>query len=204
VRRHGRVDVATLAEELAVTTETVRRDLDQLERRGLVRRVHGGALPVERLRLEAEVSERSLAMAAENERIAKAALAHVPHEGTVLIDAGTTTARLAELLPDDRELTVVTNSLPIALTLATRLRLTVLTVGGRVRGKTLAQVDRWALRSLAEIRVDVAFLATNGGVPPESPLARQSRISGFGQTVLTESPYVHRGIRAPARAGRAP
>jgi DeoR family transcriptional regulator, fructose operon transcriptional repressor len=152
-----------------VTTETVRRDLDQLERRGLVRRVHGGALPVERLRLEAEVSERALAMAAEKERIAKAALAHVPHEGTVLIDAGTTTARLAELLPDDRELTVVTNSLPIALTLATRLRLTVLTVGGRVRGKTLAQVDRWALRSLAEIRVDVAFLATNGGVPLSPP-----------------------------------
>jgi DeoR family transcriptional regulator, fructose operon transcriptional repressor len=203
-RRDGRVDVATLAEELAVTTETVRRDLDQLERQGLVRRVHGGALPVERLRLEAEVSERALAMAAEKERIAKAALAHVPHEGTVLIDAGTTTARLAELLPDDRELTVVTNSLPIALTLATRLRLTVLTVGGRVRGKTLAQVDRWALRSLAEIRVDVAFLATNGGVPLSPPWPRQSRIWGFGQTVLTESPYVHRGMRAPARAGRAP
>jgi DeoR family transcriptional regulator, fructose operon transcriptional repressor len=161
-RRDGRVDVATLAEELAVTTETVRRDLDLLERQGLVRRVHGGALPVERLRLEAAVSERTLAMAAEKERIAKAALAHLPHEGTVLIDAGTTTARLAELLPDDRELTVVTNSLPIALTLSARPRLTVLTVGGRVRGKTLAQVDRWALRSLAEIRVDVAFLATNG------------------------------------------
>lgn len=161
-RTEGRVEVAALAAELAVTSETVRRDLDVLERQGLVRRVHGGALPVERLRFEPGVAERAAAMADEKERIAKAALDHLPREGAILIDAGTTTARFAELLPDDRELTVVTNALPIALTLSTGHRLTVLTVGGRVRGRTLAQVDRWALRSLAEIHVDVAFIATNG------------------------------------------
>lgn len=161
-RAAGRVDVASLAGDLAVTSETVRRDLDALERQGLVRRVHGGALPVERLRFEPGVSERAASMAAEKDRIAKAALDYLPREGAVLIDAGTTTARLAELVPDDRELTVVTNALPIALTLSPRAQLTVLTVGGRVRGRTLAQVDRWALRSLAEIRVDVAFVATNG------------------------------------------
>lgn len=161
-RHAGRVEVAVLADELGVTSETVRRDLDTLERQGLVRRVHGGALPVERLRFEPGVSERVATMAAEKDRIAKTALAHLPQEGAVLIDAGTTTARLAESVPDDRELTVVTNSLPIALTLSARPRLTVLTIGGRVRGRTLAQVDRWALRSLAEIRVDVAFVATNG------------------------------------------
>lgn len=161
-RAAGRVDVATLAEELGVTAETVRRDLDALERQGLVRRVHGGALPVERLRFEPGVSERARSMAEEKERIAKAALDYLPRGGAILLDAGTTTARLAEQLPDDRELTVVTNALPIALTLSARPRLTVLTVGGRVRGLTLAQVDRWALRSLAEIHVDVAFMATNG------------------------------------------
>lgn len=161
-RAAGRVDVSTLAEELAVTRETVRRDLDVLERQGLVRRVHGGALPVERLHFEPGVAERAARMAAEKEQIAKAALAHVPREGSILIDAGTTTARLADLIPDECELTVVTNALPIALALTPRPRLTVLTVGGRVRGRTLAQVDRWALRSLAEIHVDVAFVATNG------------------------------------------
>lgn len=161
-RTAGRVDVAALSEDLAVTSETVRRDLDALERQGLVRRVHGGALPVERLRFEPGVSERAAAMAAEKERIAKAALDYLPREGAILIDAGTTTARFAELLPDDRELTIVTNALPIALTLAARPQLTVLTVGGRVRGRTLAQVDRWALRHLAEVHVDLAFLATNG------------------------------------------
>lgn len=162
VRAAGRGEVATLAEGLAVTSETVRRDLDALERQGLIRRVHGGALPVEQLRFERAVSERATAMAAEKAQIAKAALDYVPRQGAVLIDAGTTTARLADLFPDDRDLTVVTNALPIALTLSTRPRLTVLTAGGRVRGRTLAEVDRWALRSLAEIRVDVAFVATNG------------------------------------------
>lgn len=161
-RAAGRVEVAALAEDLAVTSETVRRDLDVLERQGVIRRVHGGALPVERLRFEPGVSERAAAMAGEKDRIAKAALDYLPREGAIVVDAGTTTARFADLLPDDRELTVVTNALPIALSLSARSRLTVLTVGGRVRGRTLAQVDRWALRSLGEIRADVAFVATNG------------------------------------------
>lgn len=161
-RRDGRVDVGDLAELLDVTTETVRRDLTILERQGLLRRVHGGALPVERLRFEPGVAERSSAMTAEKQRIAKAALAHLPDGGSVLVDAGTTTALLAEALPDDRDLTVVTNALPIALALSARPRLTVLTVGGRVRGRTLAQVDRWALRALEEVTVDVTFIATNG------------------------------------------
>lgn len=161
-RARGRVEVAVLAEQFGVTTETIRRDLTSLERQGLLRRVHGGALPVDRLGFEPGVAERAETMAAEKERIAKRALRELPEEGSVLLDAGTTTARLAEAIGDDRDLTVVTNALPIALVLSTRHRVTVHTVGGRVRGRTLAQVDRWALRSLAEIHVDVAFLATNG------------------------------------------
>lgn len=161
-RRDGRVEVADLAELLGVTTETVRRDLTVLEQQGLLRRVHGGALPVERLRFETGIAERAATMTAEKERIAKAAIRFLPPVGSILIDAGTTTARFVDALPDDRELTAVTNSLPIALALSAMPRLTVLTVGGRVRGRTLAQVDRWALRSLAEIHVDVAFVATNG------------------------------------------
>lgn len=161
-RSRGRVEVAALAERFGVTTETVRRDLTQLERQGLVRRVHGGALPVERLGFEPGVAERAEAMAAEKERIAKRAVAEVADAGIVLLDAGTTTARLADAIGDERELTVVTNALPIALALSARHRVTVHTVGGRVRGRTLAQVDRWALRSLAEVHVDVAFVATNG------------------------------------------
>jgi DeoR family transcriptional regulator, fructose operon transcriptional repressor len=161
-RAAGRVDVAGLAEELDVTTETIRRDLKVLERHGLLRRVHGGAIPVERLGFEPGLAARDAALTAEKERIAKAALAELPAEGSVLLDAGTTTARLAEALPLDRELVVLTNGLPIAMSLAGRPNLTVLLVGGRVRGRTLATVDNWALQALADSYVDVAFLGTNG------------------------------------------
>jgi DeoR family fructose operon transcriptional repressor len=161
-RLDGRVDVAVLAVEFDVTTETIRRDLTRLERQGLLRRVHGGALPIERIGFEPAIDERETLHAVEKQRIAKAALAYLPREGSVLIDAGTTTARLAELLPVNAELTVVTNSLPIALQLAERPRGSVLSLGGRIRGRTLAQVGTWTERSLADLHVDVAFLATNG------------------------------------------
>jgi DeoR family transcriptional regulator, fructose operon transcriptional repressor len=161
-RSQGRVDVAELAADFDVTPETVRRDLSALERHGFLRRVHGGAIPVERLGFEPELQTRDATMAAEKDRIARAALAELPAEGAILLDAGTTTARLADLLPIDRELTVVTNALPIGMALSARPNLTVLTVGGRIRGRTLAMVDQWALRVLSETYVDVAFLGTNG------------------------------------------
>jgi DeoR family transcriptional regulator, fructose operon transcriptional repressor len=161
-RGTGRVEVAALAEDLEVTTETIRRDLKVLERHGLLRRVHGGAIPVERLGFEPAFAARDAVLIAEKERIAKAALAELPAEGSILLDAGTTTARLAEALPLDRDLVVLTNGLPIAMSLANRPNLTVLLVGGRVRGRTLAAVDSWALHALGDSYVDVAFLGTNG------------------------------------------
>jgi DeoR family transcriptional regulator, fructose operon transcriptional repressor len=160
-RRDGRIEVATIATDLAVAAETIRRDLTDLEARGVLRRVHGGAIPVERFRSEPAVSERAGLMTAEKRRIAQAALEYVPPRGTVLLDAGTTTGELAGLLPD-RELTVITNALPIATSLAARGQITVLVVGGRLRGRTLANVDGWALRALADLRADVGFVATNG------------------------------------------
>jgi DeoR family transcriptional regulator, fructose operon transcriptional repressor len=161
-RARGRVDVAALAEEFAVTTETIRRDLTVLERHGVLRRVHGGAIPVERIGFEPAVAARDTVMTGEKERIAKAALSLLPDEGTILLDAGTTTARLADVLPSDRELTVVTHSVNIALSLAGRPNLTVMLAGGRLRTRTLATVDAWALQALKDTFVEVAFIATNG------------------------------------------
>src|SRR2546430_4733086 len=149
-RREGRVDVAELATELAVTSETIRRDLSVLERHGVLRRVHGGAIPVERLGFEPALAARDAVLTAEKDRIAKAALAELPEEGSIVLDAGSTTARLAEMLPIDRQLTVLTNGLPIALSLAARTKLTVLFIGGRGRERTLAIGDPRALAALAQ------------------------------------------------------
>jgi DeoR family fructose operon transcriptional repressor len=154
--------VVTLSEALDVTTETIRRDLTVLERAGVLRRVHGGAIPVERLGFEPAVAARDVVMTAEKDRIAKAAVAELPQDGAVIIDAGTTTGRLAEAIPVDRELTVVVNSPPVATVLAARPNLTVVMLGGRLRGRTLATVDDGALRPLSQLNVDVAFIGTNG------------------------------------------
>jgi DeoR family fructose operon transcriptional repressor len=161
-RAEGRVDVSGLAARLDVTTETVRRDLTSLERQGVLRRVHGGAVPVERLGFDPAVAIRESVLTTEKEAIAKAALDEVPEEGTIAFDAGTSTLRLAEILPVGRELTVVTNSLPHAVLLAARPGLTVHIVGGRIRSRTLATADEAAQDFMRHLFVDVAFVGTNG------------------------------------------
>ena len=161
-RGDGRVEVAALATSLDVTQETIRRDLDRLERQGLLRRVHGGAIPTGRLDFEPGLGQRDATAAPEKAAIARAAVALLPRRGTMLIDAGTTTARLAALLPEDADLTVVTNALPIATSLAARSGVVVQLVGGRVRGRTLAAVDAWAVEALTRLNVDVALVGTNG------------------------------------------
>ena len=98
LRTAGRVAAADIARELNVTNETVRKDIIALERQGLLRRVHGGAVPIGDLHYEPDVTGR-IEYAAEKERIAKAALAHLPASGSIIIDAGSTTARLAALSP---------------------------------------------------------------------------------------------------------
>ncbi len=160
LRSAGQVRAVDLANDLGVTHETVRKDLVMLESRGLLRRVHGGALPVESLSYEPDVSERTV-QSEEKRRIAEAAAALVPDQGAVLLDAGSTVAALADAFPQTAQVTVVTNALPIALSLLGFPLVSVHTVGGRVRPTTMAEVDHWALRALAEVRVDVAFLGTN-------------------------------------------
>jgi DeoR family fructose operon transcriptional repressor len=161
IERQGRSDVAELAERFEVTPETIRRDLTELERRSLLRRVHGGAISIDRIRPEPAVEEKAGEMAAEKMAIAEAALAFVPERGSVLFDAGTSTLALARILPD-RELTVFTHSMQLGLELTGRRNLKLYLIGGRVRTRTMANVDDWALRQLAELRADVAFVGTNG------------------------------------------
>ena len=160
----GRASVTELAQTYDVTTETVRRDLAALEKAGVVRRVHGGAVPLRALHLvEAGVGEREATRAEHKDAIAAAAVDFLPRDGsTVLLDAGTTTARIAAHLPTDRELVVVTNSIPVAARLAAIPSISLQLLGGRVRGVTQAAVGEQTLRVLDTLRVDMAFIGTNG------------------------------------------
>jgi DeoR family fructose operon transcriptional repressor len=161
---NGRASVTELAQAYDVTTETVRRDLAVLDKAGVVRRVHGGAVPVAALHLvEPGVNERETTRAEHKDAIATAAVEFLPlGGGSVLFDAGTTTARIAARMPADREIVVVTNSVPIAARLASVSSVSLQLLGGRIRGLTQAAVGEAALRVLDTLRVDVAFIGTNG------------------------------------------
>jgi DeoR family fructose operon transcriptional repressor len=164
VAERGRVSVAAVAEEFGVTTETVRRDLALLERSGTLRRVHGGAVPAGALTLaETGLLERHGTHSERKRKMAAAALDLLPGlDGSVVLDGGSSTAALAEVLPGDRRLFVATNSVPIAARLASGTGITLHVLGGRVRGLTQTAVGETPIRALADLRVDVAFIGTNG------------------------------------------
>lgn len=157
----GAVSVTALAEQLDVASETVRRDLDVLERQGRVTRHRGGAALVGRAPFEAALARRLDEDRGEKEAIAERILGMLPDDGVVLLDSGSTTQALAERFPD-RELTVVTNNLPTVPELARRSRLTVFALPGRVRPVTQGVADVWTWRRLERLRGDVAVLGANG------------------------------------------
>ena len=163
VASEGRLSVLQLAERYGVTTETIRRDLSVLERAGLVRRVHGGAVPSHALSvLETAVSDRDRSSVAEKDRIAAAALDLLPEHGSVVLDAGTTTARLAGMIPLDRRLEVITHAVPIAARLAGHPAVDLHLLPGHVRRTTQAAVGEETVEALSQLLPDVAFVGTNG------------------------------------------
>ncbi|AXU15056.1 DeoR/GlpR transcriptional regulator [Streptomyces clavuligerus] len=161
-RRRGRVEVTALASDFGVAPETIRRDLSELERRGLVRRTHGGAYPVESAGFETSLAQRVTMHVENKRRIAAEAVKHLGGAETVFIDEGYTPQLLAALLPTDRPLTVVTASLPTAAAVAESANITVLLLGGRVRARTLATVGAWACQMLDGFVIDLAYIGANG------------------------------------------
>ena len=160
--RNGSVDVADLARRYGVTTETIRRDLSDMQGRQMLRRVHGGAVPVERMNHEPMVDARDMVNAEEKLRIATKAVDEVPERGSVIIDSGSTGQRLAEVFPVDRDVHVVTNSLVTAVTLSRRGLRDLTVLGGTVRTKRLAMVDETTPAELQHMAIDVLFMSCDG------------------------------------------
>ena len=167
VADRGRVSVTALAEEFGVTTETVRRDLAVLERAGMLRRVHGGAVPAGALTyVETALGERHGTRSEQKRKIAAAALDLLPGTGgSLLLDGGSSVAALAELLPTDRRLLVATQSVPLAARLAVTPGVDLHVLGGRVRGVTQCAVGERTVATLGDLRADVAVVGTNGMTP---------------------------------------
>ena len=133
LKRHGEAGVAELAAELGVSAMTLRRDLDRLERAGLVRRTHGGAVLAERLGFAFDFSARRQVNHKAKQAIAAEAARLVKPGDVVLLDAGTTTLELAVLLRDVADLVVVTPSLAVASELQFSAGVKTILLGGMLR-----------------------------------------------------------------------
>jgi DeoR family fructose operon transcriptional repressor len=165
ILEHGRVDVAELAEEFDVTGETIRRDLTELQHQRLVRRVHGGAVPWRGAMIVPRLEVRESRNVENKRRIATAALEEVPEGGSLIIDSGSTTLLLADLLHRDRDLTVITNSVPVIRSLALTDGPEIVVLGGLLKRLSGAMIDETGIDMLRDITVDVLFIGCDAMSP---------------------------------------
>lgn len=156
VRREGKALASELSELLDVSEDTIRRDLRDLAEMGLLQRVHGGAL------LASPGAARYEARRKENvqsrETIARAALQLLRRDQVIIMDGGTSTLQVAEYMPHDLQVTVITNSPPIALALSDHEKVDVILLGGRLYKNAQVTVGVETVEALRTFQADLCLL----------------------------------------------
>jgi DeoR/GlpR family transcriptional regulator of sugar metabolism len=162
LKNEAKIRVEELSDRLEVSQVTIRKDLDALERQGLLERSHGNAVFSQQSRFNIAFLEKLQMQASAKELIAEAAVSHI-HEGdSLILDSGTTTLALAKVLVGKfRSLFVITNSVPAALEL-TKAGYELLLVGGQIRSHSMALIGPMGLKNLESFHVDRAFMGTSG------------------------------------------
>lgn len=155
------VRVASLARELSVTEETIRRDLERLDQEGKLIRIHGGALPPEKDRRDLPFGVRETVNLAEKRSIAAHAIRHMEEGDVIALDASSTARELARLIPDF-PLTVITNSIAVVSALVDRVRVRVISTGGVLDAPSLSYIGPLAEQALARFHIQKLFLSCQG------------------------------------------
>lgn len=209
VHSTGRVEAAELTTRYDVNAETIRRDLAALEQSGQVQRIHGGAVARDSLAVEGFMSSRMTERRDEKLAIARIAAQEIPAFGVIFIEAGSTTGHLVDVLPERGDLLIVTNALQTALRLTEAGGSTVMTIGGRVRAESYAEVDTWAIERLATLRFDVAFVGSNAvdatwglSTPDPAEAAVKAAILASANRSVLMVDHTKFGMKAACRYGR--
>ncbi|MEU6083324.1 DeoR/GlpR family DNA-binding transcription regulator [Streptomyces sp. NPDC047108] len=189
VQGSDRVSVSELSRRLGVSEMTVRRDLDALERQGLLRRVHGGAVATRSREEGAGFAAREPWQSATKDRLGAALAAQVEPGSRVLLDAGTTTVHVADHLAARAPLTIAVLSIQAAVRLADRPGIELLVVGGRSRPGERSLVGPLALRTLEALVFD-CFVMSIGGVHAEH---------GWSEFSLDDAAVKQAGLAQAAR-----
>ena len=161
-RLKGHIDVNQSAEELGVTVETIRRDLNELEEKNLLRRVHGGAIPIEGLGYESNLAARRQQFLDEKRRIGEAAIHRIGDAESIYWDEGYMFEMAAESWQPKHRVTVVTNALRTAYIFSQKPNVEIIFLGGKIREQTIATADAWGPRQLSDLVIDVALIGSNG------------------------------------------
>ncbi len=160
--RQRRLSVAEIVEQFSISAATARRDLESLTSQGKAQRVHGGVIAVEQAPPELPILERESQQSGEKTRIGSAAAELVVSGETVFLGSGTTVLEVARNLRDRKNLTVITNSLPVLNILAGIKEITVISLGGMLRESELSFIGHITEQALTEIRVDKVIMGTRG------------------------------------------
>ncbi len=167
LQKTGRVSVDELSADLDVSVVTIRRDLDALEQKGLLRRTHGGAVSIEPLFYEPFRRDQSFLAqveraADEKRRIGRAAAALITPGETIALTPGTTTTEVIRGLPMNYNITVVTNTVNVAMELSKRKDVYVFVTGGHLHGEWFSLVGSAALKSLENMLINTMFIGADG------------------------------------------
>jgi DeoR/GlpR family transcriptional regulator of sugar metabolism len=170
VNNNGKVEVNQLAKDLGVSPMTIRRDLQRMYEKGLIERTHGGALLArERNLLQPPVLLRLYERAEEKKAIASAVAKMINHGEKIYIAAGTTTYWVAKAIANRDDLTVVTNSLPVANLLAHSENMEVIVVGGFLRRNEYSMIGHFSETMVRDLHLDKVIMGI-GGIDPEHGL----------------------------------
>lgn len=163
LKDRGRVSVVDLSDEMRVSSVTIRKDLELLERRGFLRRIRGGAVASRSARFELTMNEASQSLITEKEAIGLAAAAMVRDGQTIMVDAGSTNLAFANALARGlQDVVLVTNSIDIAIALESHPGVSTYLTGGHVRKSQRSLVAPFGNLLIERINADVAFLSCAG------------------------------------------
>jgi len=162
IRKAGKVQVDRLSTEFRVSEVTIRNDLTQLEKKGLLIRTRGGAIFRERVGLDYDISEKQKKNYHLKERIGERSAKYISDGDAIFLDSGSTTMEIAKRLNGFSRLTVITNALPIAGLLARNQNIRIIVPGGYLRENSFSLVGALAEQNTAGFYCDKLFLGVDG------------------------------------------
>jgi DeoR family transcriptional regulator of aga operon len=192
IDQRGKVEVAELSRLFRISEVTIRTDLKDLDKRGLLRRAHGGAVRIETVSVDPTLQVKAALRAEEKQRIGAAAATLVNDGDSIILDSGTTTQYIAKNIKDRKDLTVITNGINVAMELLGAKGVRLVLLGGMVRQNSYSAVGHFAEDMLQQLSADKLFLGVDAfdldfglSTPnPEESKVNQAMVRIATETIL--------------------